>query len=235
MSIDSPANSSPDLSGLLAEQAMLDAADRAYTRWRDSEGVETWLDELRQDFHYACDSDRPDAAVALVNASLQYALTADGKYDLLHLQGVGLGKMLDDGGPAELFDYQIASFESAFRVLPENKETLHRRTLIRLLGAKAWQRKGFETQGTEALRVALGALNEILPIYQSGALGYPAHAKAAEVATLIASTAQSLSAMGQDIDPLPRWLLALKLALDPELRAADTLGYWNAAIDPVEQ
>jgi hypothetical protein len=74
----------------------------------------------------------------------------------------------------------------------------------------------------------------LLPELERGRWGFATLAKAAEIAVYLAQTEKARAKLGEAVDPLPYWLHALALAFDPKLRAADILGHWDAAADPIE-
>lgn len=237
-----------DESDLIARQVIDDASFAASTLRQGFEAAE-WLDEIRHEFHRAMGEGRPDYAVALAHGAMLYAYVPDVQFDLLNLQGIGLGAMIAAGGPVELYDFRVAAFEKAMLALPEDRSWTHADMLCRLRLAAAWREYGIIKQDTDMLTGARDEYAALLPALREGRWGYAMHAKTAEVAALLARTVEEIAKIGApndpwpdgmrvpaiDPDPLPHWLLALELALDPKLRTFDTLGYWDAAMEPLEE
>ncbi|WP_430443818.1 hypothetical protein [Sphingorhabdus contaminans] len=228
-----------DDSGLLSHQVTSDAEHAVAALRQEFSAANIWQDEVRAHFHQALNQSRPDIGVALAYAAMLYAHTPEQQFELLNLQGIGLTKMIEAGGvegrdPLELLDFRVAAFEKALLALPPDRGWDNGDVLCRIRLAMAWREAGVAKGDIDLLEGARDEYAVLLPALREGRWGYAMHAKAAEIAALLAETVDQLVKLGADADPLPLWLDALNLALDPELRAIDTLGYWDAAMEPLE-
>jgi tetratricopeptide (TPR) repeat protein len=228
-----------DDSGLLSHQVVSDAEYTVSALRQEFDAAAEWQDEVRAHFHQALTEARPDVAVALAHAAMLYAYTPNTQFEFLNLQGIGLTKMIEAGGvdgrdPLELLDFRVASFEKALLALPPDRGWDNGDVLCRIRLAMAWQEAGVAKSDIDLLHGARAEYAVLLPALKEGRWGYAMHAKTAEIAALLAQTSDEMARLGGDIDPLPLWLDALNLSLDPQLRAIDTLGYWDAAMDLIE-
>ena len=237
-----------DESDLIVRQVIDDASFAAFTLRQGFETAE-WLDEIRLEFHRAMSEGRPDYAVALAHGAMRHAHVSNAQFELLNLQGIGLTAMIETGGPVELQEFRITAFEKALQSLPADRGWDNNDVLCRIRLANAWLEYGTIRQDADMLGGARDEFAVLLPALREGRWGYAMHAKAAEIAVLLARTVEEIAKIGApndpwpdgmrvpaiDPDPLPHWLLALELALDPKLRAFDTLGYWDAAMEPLEE
>lgn len=224
-----------DKSGLIPKNIMDDGTRSALSSWQDRECDDEWIDDIRHAFSTALENGKPEFAAALVFGAQMYVFDDEEESDLLYRQGVALTKMLEVGGAPELHDYRIRAFENALSALPQDGGWTHQEFLCRTQLADAWRDSGKAKGDVEMLAAACGEYEALIPALTEGRLGFVQHAKAAEVAALLAQGKESLALHGgSEVDPLYYWLGALKLALDPEKRAADTLGHWNAAMELIE-
>lgn len=238
-----------DESGLIPRHVFDDANLAAFATYGDEDARDHWLDDIRLAFSAALNEDRPDKAAALAYAALTYAYQPQARFTLLNLQGIGLGAMIEAGGPTELHDFRIAAFEKALQSLPPDRGWDNDDVLCRMRLANAWREYGTIRQDVDMLGGARDEYAALLPALREGRWGYAMHAKAAEIATLLALTVEEIAKIGApdepwpegmrvpsiNPDPLRHWLLALELALSPKLRAIDTLGFWDAAMEPLEK
>lgn len=235
--------------GLIPQHIFQNASLAAYRIWESAEPKAEWVGDLRSTYSAALNEGRSGYAAALAYEAMIYADTPDEQFDLLNLQGIAMTAMIEAGGPQELYDFRIAAFEKALLALPEDRGWTHSDMLCRIRLANANLEYGVITQTAILLEAARDEYAALLPALREGRWGYSMHAKAAELAVLLAQSVDAIVQLGAEPDPwpegmraakvnpdpLPHWLLALELALDPKLRATDTLGYWDAAMDPLEK
>jgi hypothetical protein len=230
-------------SGLLSQNLLDDGFIVAAKICSGDDAREDWLGGIREEFYAAYEDGRPDAAAAISISAQMYADNFQSEFDLLYIQGVALVRMLENGGPSELNNFRIAAFQNALSILPEERRWDHQAIYCKINLAEAWQAGDDGKSDNEYLSAAYDLYGELIAAMRDGRLPFTLHAKAAELAALRAQTAQALQLKNRWVaalpgmrgaaiepDPLPHWLLALELALDPKLRAADTLGYWDGAM-----
>lgn len=234
--------------GLIPKHLVQDASLAAYSIWESAEPKAEWVGDLRSTYSAALNEGRSDYAAALAYEAMMYADTPDQRFDLLNLQGIAMTAMIEAGGPQELYDFRIAAFEKALQALPEDRGWTHSDLLCRIRLANANLEYGVIEQTAILLEAARDEYAALLPALREGRWGYSMHAKAAELAVLLAQSVDAIAQLGAEPDPwpegmrvaqvnpdpLPHWLLALELALDPKLRAMDTLGNWDAAMELIE-
>ncbi len=224
-----------DESGLIPKHIMDDAKLSAFSSWQDRESNDEWMSDIRHEFSSALDAGRPEFAAALVFEALTYAFSNKDESDLLYLQGIALTKMLQAGDTAELHDYRIRAFENALNALLQDRGWTHAEILCRTALAHARLDAGKAKAEAKMLAAASDEFDALIPALRDGRLGFTQHAKAAELAALLAQAKEALAEHETaDIDPLYYWINALKLALDPQRRSDDTLGYWDAAMELIE-
>ena len=235
--------------GLIPKHIVQDASLAAYSIWESAEPKAEWVGDLRSTYSAALNEGRSDYAAALAYEAMMYADTPDQRFDLLNLQGIAMTAMIEAGGPQELYDFRIAAFEKALQALPEDRGWTHSDMLCRIRLANANLEYGVIEQTAILLEAARDEYAALLPALREGRWGYSMHAKAAELAVLLAQSVDAIAQLGAEPDPwpegmrvaqvnpdpLPHWLLALELALDPKLRAMDTLGNWDAAMELIEE
>jgi hypothetical protein len=224
-----------DKSGLIPTHIMQDAGLSSHSVCYDRDSSADWIDDIRAKFFAALDDGRPEWAAALVYDALMFAHDAKTESDMLYLQGVALTKMIEAGGPPDLHDFRVCAFQYALDSLLEDRGWSHQEILCRIQLAMAWHAAGEAKGDADRLDAASAEYSVLIPALRDGRLGNLQHAKAAELSVLRAQAYDKLTALGSDDDTLPSWLYALKLALDPKLRSEDTLGYWDAAMEPLEK
>jgi hypothetical protein len=224
-------------SGLFPKELWDDAYARAEQQFFgpvDGVSPAEWVELVRKDFRFAADHERHDAAAAVAYEGLRFALSPDAQFELLQLQGIALSALIDVGGPDDLHDFRCAAFENAMLALPDDRGWMHPDLVCRIHLARSWQARGGLKGSLEDLEGARDEYVVLLPELERGRWGFATHAKAAEIAVYLAQTEAARAKLGEAVDPLRHWLHALALAFDPKLRAEDTLGYWDAAADPLE-
>lgn len=242
-------NTALDESGLIPQHIFDDANLTVFEHYQNQEARKYWFDDIRTAFSAALNEDRPDKAAALAYAALTYAHEPQFKFDLLNLQGIAVTKIVEAGGPVELHDFRIAAFEKALQSLPPDRGWDNNDVLCRIRLANAWREYGTIKHDADMLGGARDEYAVLLPALREGRWGYDMHAKAAEIASLLALTVDTIAKIDApedpwtegmripsvDPDPLPHWLLALELALDHKLRSMDTLGFWDASMEILEE
>jgi hypothetical protein len=230
-------------SGLLAQNVLDNAVIIAAKICYGDDASDDWVERIRGEFYAAYEDSSPDAAAAIVVCAQLYADDFQSAFDLLYMQGVALARMLENGGPPELNNFRMSAFQKALSVLPKENRWDYRSIYGKIHLAEAWQ-AGYDGEpDSEYLRAAYDLYGDLITAMQDGHLPFTLHAKAAELAALRAQTAQALQLKNRWVsalpgmrgaaiepDPLTHWLSALELALDPKLRAADMLGYWDGAM-----
>jgi tetratricopeptide (TPR) repeat protein len=224
-------------SGLFPNEIWDDAYARAEQQFfgpADGVSPAEWVELVRKDFRFAADKERHDAAAAIAYESLRFALSPDVQFELLNLQGIALSALIDAGGHDDLHDFRCTAFENAMLALPDDRGWTHADLVCRIHLARAWQERGVLKGSLDDLEGAREEYAVLLPELERGRWGFATHAKAAEIAVYLAQTEKARAKLGEAVEPLPYWLHALALAFDPKLRAADILGHWDAAADPIE-
>jgi tetratricopeptide (TPR) repeat protein len=237
-----------DDAGLIPKHIFHDAALAVYSIWENAEPSAEWSNDLRSEFYAGLNEGKPDFAAALAYNAMTYAHTPDQRFELLNLQGIAMTAMIEAGAPQELQCFRISAFEKALQALPEDRGWVHSDLLCRIRLANANLEYGIIKQAAELLEAARDEYAALLPAVREGRWGYAMHAKAAELAALLAKSVDTIAqlrtepdpwpeemiGMQVDPDPMPHWMLALELAFDQKLRTIDTLGYWDAAMDLLE-
>ena len=215
----------------LLDEAALVAA--AFSK-RAGEGAD-WLEDVQDEFLRLCDVGKAHAAVALADAAMAFAKSAEERFDLLNLQGVGLCAMIAQGGSQLLFEARSLAFAEALQQLPESRDADFAIALCRVELGRALQAEGAIKRDDMPLRRALEQYSDLLPAFHNGRWGTPQHARAAEMAARIAQTIDSLAVLGVKVDAMPYWHQALRLTFASHFRAADRSGNWQPAKEVIEQ